>query len=235
MDSTVLAALISGAIAVIGVFVSLITARWQIGLQKKELDLKARELDTATKQLYSELESLRQNQFTEVLKKRLSVYPSVWATVTKYTLQWKAENKQRNHEWAKDFLKELAFCNTEAGVFFSQAVYERFNELCNTLLKIETQLATEKRVDEQELYMPDRIWVGTNGEGGLATFLKDDLGSYRDAAIQARNYQPKRKKLDSVFDGWDNFKTAEFAPTQDLRLTTEEILRTTPVRRKFKK
>jgi len=148
MDSSIIAALISGAIAILGVFASLITARWQIGLQKKELDLKARELDTATKQLHSELENLRQTQFTEILKKRLDVYPMVWASVIKYTLHWKRDkNNPRDLEWVKEFLEQLTICNSEAGVFFSQAVYERFNELRNSLMKIETQLTAGKHID----------------------------------------------------------------------------------------
>ncbi len=194
MDSSVIAALISGAIAILGVFVSLITSRWQIGLQKKELDLKTRELDSAAKQLQSELESLRQTQFTEILKKRLDVYPTVWTSVIKYTLNWKTQNKPRDHEWVEGFLKQLNICNAEGGVFFSQAVYERFNELRNTLIKIETKLAEGKHIDEWDLKMPDRIFLGENGEGGLATFLKDDLGSYRNAVIQARSYLSKHRR-----------------------------------------
>ncbi len=197
MDSSIIAALISGAIAILGVFASLISARWQIGLQKKELDLKARELDTATKQLHSELENLRQTQFTEILKKRLDVYPMVWASVIKYTLHWKRDkNNPRDLEWVKEFLEQLTICNSEAGVFFSQAVYERFNELRNSLMKIETQLTAGKHIDAWDLKTPDRIFLGENGKGGLATFLKDDLGSYRDAVVQARNYPSKSEKSD---------------------------------------
>ena len=188
MDSIFIASIISSAIAFVGVLVSLIVARWQLGLQKKELVLKTDELETATKKLLSELESIKQNQFTEILKKRLDVYPKVWGTVIVYTSQWKNEGKPRNHEWAKSFLDDVTHCNMDAGVFFSQEVYVRFHELVTALTSLEKRLATNINVSEQDLYLPDRIFTGRNNSGGLATFLKDDLGSYGDSAIQVRDY-----------------------------------------------
>jgi|GEM_PF-2354635 len=191
MDSALIAALISGGIAILGVFASLIIARWQVNIQKKELELKAKEIDTTAKKIRSELDALQQTQFTEILKKRLDVYPKIWEIVIKYTLHWKSENKARDHQWAKDFLEQLTTFGAESGVFFSQAVYVRYSDLENVLIRIEKKMATGKNVDEFELYIPDKIFIGENHEGGLATFLKDDLGSYRDVAIQARGYIPE--------------------------------------------
>lgn len=164
---------------------------------KKELELKAKEIDATVKKLHSELEVLQQTQFTEILKKRLEVYPKIWEIVMTHTLNWQSNNKVRDYQWVKEFLEQLTACSAEVGVFFSQAVYVRYIDLENILINLEKKLSEGVKVEEFELFMPDRIFVGENNDGGLATFLKDDLGSYRDAIIQARNYIPKsinRKK-----------------------------------------
>lgn len=187
MDTSIIAALISGFIALLGLIASFVISRSQIKLQSEEIALKQQEFSTATKRLESELEMLRQTQFVEILRKRIEVYPRLWSTVLKYTINWSIEKKDRDYLWAKSFLLDLNLVNNEVGIFFSQSVYETFHELRMTLIEIEDKLALNETVTPSLLERPNHIFAGDGYKKGLATFLKDDLGSYRSSIIQQRN------------------------------------------------
>jgi hypothetical protein len=183
MDTAVSAALISGIIAVLGVIASIVTARWEISLRSKELDIKTKELESAAKAIESEIESLRQTQFTEILRKRIETYPKLWALLLKYNRHWKMSKRPRDANWAKEQLSALNDINGEIGIFFSQDVYEKFAAYRNALVKIESSLSAGDRVPPEELDALEAMIVGKTGSPGLATSLKNDLGSYREIAI----------------------------------------------------
>jgi hypothetical protein len=186
-DSTIIAAAISGIIALIGVIASLAVARQQSALQDKELALKAKEIENLTQRFEAEFESLRQTQLTEVLRKRIDTYPKLWKVLITYTTNWGIAQNPRNLEWVKSFLAALNECNVETGIFFSERVYKKFFDLRAALIKLEQKMSTGQALDEQDFWLPDRICLGSDGEAGLSTYLKDDLGSYGNTAIQATN------------------------------------------------
>ena len=165
MDSTLLSALISGMIAIISVVVSVSISR---------------------QQLKSEFESLRQSQFTEILKKRIEVYPKVWDIVLTYTINWNIEQKEHNRKWVSEFLSAINECHAEIGVYFSQAVYRKFHELQTELIDLERKFIKEGKITQQDIDRVSVVFIGTGQTLGLATHLKNDLGSYGYAVIQEK-------------------------------------------------
>jgi hypothetical protein len=192
MDTVIISALISSTVAIVGVFTSIIIARWQSKLQTKELNLKALELNSSLKKLEADYEALRQEQFTEILKMRLETYPKLWKILLKYGHYWKYEGKLQDNTWVKEFLIELRECNAQIGIYFSQALYEKYFEYYCALVEIEFKFSKGKHVLPEELDSLDMIFLGNGNRPGLATILKDDLGSYRSIALQRRevdNYE----------------------------------------------
>lgn len=188
MDSAVISAIIAAVVATLGVIASVISARRSLNIQAKDLELKAKELDATAQKLAGDLESVRQSQFAETLRKRADYYPKLWSAIRAYTTNWDDNHKPKDSVWVKDFLAALNQVDTEGGVFFSQAVYERFHELQLFLFTLKERLSESdnKVVGLSDLGHIDSIFRGRPGSPGLAAFLKDDLGSYRDLSIQAR-------------------------------------------------
>ncbi len=194
MDSLIIATIISGVVALIGVIVSVITTRWSIKLNTREIDIKAKELDTTLKKLEAEFEAIRQSQFSETLRKRSEYYPKLWGCIREFTTNWDSD-KPKDSRWVKTFLSALNKVDAEGGVFFSEAVYEKFHELQYALYNLEVIHPPAKKISLDDLEKIDRIFRGGNGKIGLATYLKDDLGSYRDISIQARSSNPRMESL----------------------------------------
>ena len=165
MDPTTLSALISLVIALLGVIVSVLTSRQQVS---------------------SQIESLRQSQFTEILKKRIETYPKLWAIVLTHTSNWNIAGKPHDSEWVSGFLSAINECHAEIGVYFSQSVYKTFHELRTALVDLEQKLKPGEKATQQEVNEISAIFSGRNHSPGLATHLKNDLGSYGYAAIQER-------------------------------------------------
>jgi hypothetical protein len=186
---TIIAAIISGLVASLGVFVSLLSTRWTLNFKTKELDLKNNEFGVAMQKIKTDLEAIRQSQFSEIVSKRAEIYPLLWSTIREYTTNWDDEKKAKDLLWIKEFLASLNQIDSKGGVFFSQAVYERFHELQQFLFKLKEQfiITENKTVTIEDLDQIDTIFRGKPGGSlGLAAYLKDDLGSYRDISIQAR-------------------------------------------------
>lgn len=199
LEPTVIAAIISGVVAVLGVLVSSILARGQTRIQAQELELRTRELDfrakeleNFAKQLEAQLEENRQAQLVEIIKKRIETYPQLWSVLLTYGRNWRLEGKVRDAAWAQEFLLQLNKCHAEFGVFFSQPVYAKFHEFQNFLKLIAEILSEGKEVYQEQYVQLFRIINGDQLEGtpGLATHLKNDLGSYSIAAIQRAKAQP---------------------------------------------
>lgn len=196
MEASIIAAIISAIVATLGVFVSIRSLRWNMNLKTKELDLKNNELtlkvkeySASTQELANDVEAIRQSQFSETIHKRTEIYPLLWSTIREYTTNWDDEHKYRDLLWVKEFLAKLNQVDSIGGVFFSQAVYERFHTLQLFLFQLKEQLTKSetKAVNLQDLEHIDTIFRGQPGSPGLAAYLKDDLGSYRDLSIQARS------------------------------------------------
>jgi hypothetical protein len=185
---TIIAAIIAAVVASLGVFVSLLSTRWTLNFKIKELDLKNSEFGMAMQKIKTDLEAIRQSQFSEIINKRAEIYPLLWSTIREYTTNWDDEKKAKDLLWLKEFLTSLNQIDSKGGVFFSQAVYERFHELQQFLFTLKEQITiTEnKAVNIKDLDQIDTIFRGKPGSIGLAAYLKDDLGSYRDISIQAR-------------------------------------------------
>ncbi len=129
---------------------------------------------------------LQQAQLSKILERRIEAYPKLWAIHIRYETNWTMENKPKDLEWAENYLSELNEFNVENGLFFSQALYEKFFELRQYLLTAQTQTAKGKPVDPSLTQKIRDVVYGEDGQAGLATILKDDLGSYRGAALQQR-------------------------------------------------
>jgi hypothetical protein len=141
-------------------------------------------LTVSKRQIKAELDELRQTQLTEIVKRRIEVYPQIWSVILNYVINWQLEKKTRDKIWAKDFLSDLNKCNAENGIFFSESVYKKFYEFISALVKLEAKLSSDVDVTVEELKVLDDIFIGKAGSPGLATYLKDDLGSYQSVVLQ---------------------------------------------------
>jgi hypothetical protein len=165
-DPRIIAAIVSTAVAaVVGVITAVLTVRWQYRAKLIELE---------------------QTQLKEVLLRRLDAYARLWQLLLSYGRNWEIEGKQRDAGWAKEFLQRLNACNAEWGVFFSQAVYEKFHEYRTALTAIESKLAAGNTVPEAEFHRLTAISTGNDRVLGLGTQLKADLGSYRSMALRGQ-------------------------------------------------
>lgn len=190
MDITLLTAIISGSIALLGVIISASITRAQYRIQHKfqakELELKTKEFELITNQLTAEYESLKQSQYTEVLKKRMEIYPLIWGVMVDYMINWKLEGKSRNADWVNELLVAINKCNSSIGVFFSQDFYSKFATFRHILIGIKIKCDNGVPVSDDDLQELDFLYFGSKESSGLSAILKDDLGSYGESAIQKR-------------------------------------------------
>ena len=110
--------------SIVGLVVALLTTRWQARLKLEELDdqarLKLKELDDQARlklkeldgiverfniNLIARMETARQEQMTEILKKRAETYPKLYEITAKYGRGWELRGKPRNLQWCDDFLE----------------------------------------------------------------------------------------------------------------------------------
>jgi len=202
MDGAIVAANISASVAVVGVIVSIWSTQRKVRLETRKVRLETRKLNLEAntkahnlvldiQKLQKDFETIRQAQFSETLRKRLDSYPKVWGVIHNFTINWN-EDSPRDLHWVESFLTSINQVDTEYGVFFSEAVYQRFRQLQDLLFEMKQRLSKNptKPVSFVELKMVDTIFRGSPRTPGLAAFLKDDLGSYRDLSIQARTPTP---------------------------------------------
>lgn len=137
----------------------------------------------------SKSDELLQTQFKEIITKRIETYPKLWRVHIHYETNWTLEGKPKTREWAKEYVAALNEVNLEAGLYFSQALYTKFFALRRLLYEAVNETEPGAEVLDP---LPIRLVVyGGNGEPGMSTHLKDDLGSYRFSLLQARA-EPKR-------------------------------------------
>lgn len=172
IEPAVIAAALTAAVALVGILVEL-----------RRLRSRIRELE----------EQNRQTQLLEVLKKRIECYPALWDVVISHTVNWPYTGAPRDWRWAESFLQGLDRWNAGHGVFFSAAANVRFKQLRGALVAISAGLDEGGVVTESSFRNLYYIVAGDpeTGERGLTTYLRNDLGSYRVAAIQSSKTRPE--------------------------------------------
>lgn len=170
-DTKVTAAIIAAVVSLIGAILTLLAAHWQV---KAKLD------------------ELTQAQFKDVLAKRIEHYPRLWKIVQESTSDWKRAGKAVDFNWVQTLLEGLTAWHAECGVFLSQHAYEKFAELRTRALEIVKRCDKDHAPTLGDLDRLDDIYSGVStapldnpSHYGLATCLKDDLGSYKIAAISS--------------------------------------------------
>jgi hypothetical protein len=127
-----------------------------------------------------------QTQFTEIIKKRVEIYPKLWRIHIHYETNWTLEGKLKTGEWAQEYVEALNEFNLEGGLYFSQDLYERFVELRRALYEARDKTLPGEVVPRSDTQKIREIVYGGKGRAGLSTHLKDDLGSYRFTFLQRR-------------------------------------------------
>jgi len=154
----------------------------EISAFQQKLPLEIAKLSAETEKTSSELE---QTHLKEVLEGRMKAYPRLWRILQAQVSNWRMEGKHANGEWAVKLYADLNACHANYGVFFSQPVYEAFCEVREAVRKLAVSYGPEQEVPADAVMELDVIWSG-RGKPGMATQLKDDLGSYRPSIISAR-------------------------------------------------
>ncbi len=153
---------------------------------KDEMSVKGKQLENTQKQLESELEELKQNQMQSIIEKRLEAYPMLWSIHIKYETNWTFEKKNKDRDWALEYVNALNEVNVKYGLFFTQDLYQKFFELRKELyLAINGADNETLEIPEELITNIRRIVYGYNGPG-LSTIEKDDLGSYINVAVAKR-------------------------------------------------
>jgi hypothetical protein len=109
IDPTIMAALVAGVVSMLGAVVSY------------------RSNAAAT------FRQVQQAQFSGVIAKRIEIYPALWQIIIRYEANWTLEGKPKTKEWAKEYVSALNYFNQSGGLFFSQALYEKFSDLRSEL------------------------------------------------------------------------------------------------------
>lgn len=129
-----------------------------------------------------------QAQVQEIIKKRIEFYPAFWKIPVRYETNWTLTHQDKTREWAEQYARDLNEFNLEGGVFFSQAVYEKFVELRELLHEAIDETLPGAEVPRGLTDRIRRVFYGDRIYGpGLSTVLKDDLGSYQNALLARRS------------------------------------------------
>lgn len=166
-DTDTITATIAGGVALtvslLGVLTTYLTTRWQLKAKSSELE---------------------QIQLKDVLGLRMKAYPKLWCIAQTYISDWSIEKKTRDAAWANEFLTRLNACHAKYGVFFSQPVYASFFKLREVLISIVAKAANQQDITEADVESLEKVYSGENNAPGLATHLKQDLGSYRPTIFE---------------------------------------------------
>lgn len=201
----IISALIAAVVSLIGILINYLISKGQARHNLRELEIKEREIDTVQKNFSEELrlkgielesiqknlerefEELRQTQMLRIMEKRIEAYPKLWSIHIRYETNWAYEKKKKNKTWAQKYVEELNNFNIEYGLFFSEDLYKKFFQLRGKLYvaieKTENEMAN---IDQEYIKEIREIVYGANGEPGLSTIEKDDLGSYMNVAVARR-------------------------------------------------
>ncbi len=184
-DASVPAAIIGAIAALVGAGVgataSVVVGRWTYNSKIKELNQTFETKNAELKQTANlKMDELVQTQLRDILTKRMNAYQALWRILQKYTSDWGIEGKRPDRQWATEFLVQLVACHQEHGVFFGQPVYDPFFEFRDRLIEIVSAFGPGKNEAPEALATLDELW----SRGGLATEMKDALGSYADTIFE---------------------------------------------------
>jgi len=184
MDTTIISALIASFVSLVSIVITYFTTKQQFKFKLEEIEIEKNKLKNITDEIEKEMTILNQNQLHEILKRRIEVYPYLWEIILVHWQHRKHDEKDK--KWCASFIKELKRCHEQYGVYFSQAVYEKYHELFHELTGLHYELSLDNTlINETYITKINTIWYGSNEYGfGLASNLKNDLGSYKIAAIQ---------------------------------------------------
>lgn len=141
------------------------------------------------------LDTSRQTQFQEIIKKRIEFYPKLWKIHISYETDWTLARKTKTREWAIEYLDRLAEFNREGGIFFSQAAYVKFFELRHVLHHAVDETAPGQEISPELAFrIRDAVYGSRLSGPGMSSHLKDDLGSYRAAELQNLRPRPSRRR-----------------------------------------
>lgn len=129
---------------------------------------------------------VQQAQFKEVIAKRIELYPKLWRIHIKYETNWVLDGRPKLREWAEEYASALNEFNLEGGVFFSEGLYRKFCELRSHLYAAIQETEPGEQVSKSRADAIRGAVYGEGGAEGLATYEKDDLGSYRAVSLQRR-------------------------------------------------
>lgn len=127
-----------------------------------------------------------QAQFAEIIKKRVEMYPNLWRIHIYYETNWTFDGKPKTREWAQEYVEALNDFNLDGGLYFSEDLYSRFVELRGALYEAIDRTGSGEVVPPLDAQTIRGIVYGGSGRAGLATHLKDDLGSYNFTSLQRR-------------------------------------------------
>jgi hypothetical protein len=152
---------------------------------------------TAKATAKGKLNELRQNQIGDVLAQRIAHYPSLWELCQRSIAYTTYERYAADvaDGWASTLSNELEAWHAKHGVFLSQNSYEALSVIrrkCRTYAVTSNTAKAATAASDKEPSGPlnelEKIWrAGFDHKGKkhdpLAACLKNDLGSYAQAAL----------------------------------------------------
>jgi hypothetical protein len=175
--------------AIVAAIVSILTTRWRL-----------------REEFRKDVLTLKQTQLRDVLAQRMAAYPKIWKLIQGNVSDRRIERKLPSAAEVTEFLSRLNACHAEFGVFFSEPVYETFFRFRDRLIKLHERVDDNNPVTWRDVEALDLLWSGDKGTDtpGLATKLKDDLGSYEVTAFQypSRHESWLRNEPASRCDWW---------------------------------
>jgi hypothetical protein len=193
IPATVVAAIISGLVSLVGHFVTLRNAQLQVE---------------------TKIDELTQTQFKDILAKRIDVYPRLWCILQTYLSDWRRKEELMDPNWTPDakwlpeFLKNLLEWHQENGVFLSEPSYRAFALLGDEAFGLACKCNGEKLqlTPDHIKYLDDLYSFGDrsikhNGDPrrlALSAWLKNDLGSYQTPLISKPAEEYKKDVRDTV-------------------------------------
>lgn len=136
-------------------------------------------------QVRAQVDQYTQDQFGDIIAKRIEVYPELWKLLMSSVSDRRRQGPDVDREWAEKLLRDVIDWHARCGVFMSERSYAKFVLLRTDVLDINGRCRKGEQPTNDDLVRLDKLWGGDSDTQvlGLATELKNDLGSYRNAAI----------------------------------------------------
>jgi hypothetical protein len=189
-SAVIIAAAISLVVGIITYLGTVQAAKQQVTGQAKIAKGQIEgQVAVAQQQINAQLDEVRQTQFKDILAKRIEVYPKLWQILQASLSDRLRTGESVNKRWAKQLLQGLLAWHSQNGIFLTQASYSRFAELRAEVLTIYRKCEKGQQPTNNDLERLDVIWSGdaSKNKSGLATELKNDLGSYTAVAVSVKS------------------------------------------------